>query len=133
MNIELQNKFNLSYKPMQRCNNVSVGKVFYAFPFLALFIKHTDLPSETLISATWFSDFMFEVDEEKLQGALGYWWKVSTVHRDSALMQRLAILLTVQIPKDIMYTTVFGVSPKVKSLPSICPDSRFSFPFLYHR
>lgn len=136
MSIKLQNKFNLSYKPMQRWNSVSIsiGKVFCAFPFLAFFIKDRDLPCETLISATWFSGFMHEVDEEKLQGALAYWWKFSTDDRDSAFMQRLAILLTVQIPKDIMYTAVFGVIPIVKSLPSICPDRRFSLSlFLYYR
>lgn len=77
---------------------------------------------------------MHEVDEEKLQEALAYWWKFSTDDRDSAFMQRLAILLTVQIPKDIMYAAVFGVIPIVKSLPRICPDSRFSLSlFLYYR
>lgn len=74
---------------------------------------------------------MYEVDEEKLQGAVQYWWKVSTDHRDSAFIQRLATLLTVQISKDIIYTAVFGVIPKVKSLPSICADSRFSFSLFF--
>lgn len=60
MNIKPQKKFPLSCKPMQRLNSVSIsiGKVFYAFPLLTLFIKDTGLRSETLISATWFSDFM---------------------------------------------------------------------------
>lgn len=58
MNIKLQ-KFKLSSEPRQRGNSVSISieKVFYVFSFLALFIKDTSLPSETLVSATWFSDF----------------------------------------------------------------------------
>lgn len=97
------------------------------FHSLALFIKDTDL-SETLIF--WHPVFWFYthgVDEENLQGALAYWWKVFTDHRNSAIIQRLVILLIVEICKDLIYTSVFGVIPRAESVYSKCPDSGFIF------
>lgn len=122
--------FSLSCKPIQRLNtvNVSSWKVFYVFHSSALFIKDTDLISETLILwhlVLWF--YAQDVDEEKLQGALAYWWKVFTDHRNSAIIQRLAILLIVEICKDLIYTSLFGVIPRAEKLYSKCPDSEFIF------